>query len=174
MGNRLNLEAGLRFDHFRFDVTDRVESTFSGNEGAGNFQPKFNLTYRPSDHVPLALYLHYGRGIASQDARGIVQYPSAENVSTTDFYMAGISHNMKRFSVSADLFLIDRSNEQVYIPDDGSIEFKGPSRAMDLKPRLRCRSIVISRSTAASQKSPTPSIVGPCLESTSTAPLTPL
>ena len=31
--------------------------------------------------------------------------------------------------MSADLFLIDRSNEQVYIPDDGSIEFKGPSRA---------------------------------------------
>jgi len=25
--------------------------------------------------------------------------------------------------------LIDRSNEQVYIPDDGSFEFKGPSRA---------------------------------------------
>ena len=25
--------------------------------------------------------------------------------------------------------LIDRSNEQVYIPDDGSYEFKGPSRA---------------------------------------------
>jgi outer membrane receptor protein involved in Fe transport len=128
-GNRFNLEAGLRFDHFRFDVTDRVQPTFSGNEGAGNFQPKFNITYRPSNQVPLALYLHYGRGIASQDARGIVQYPSAEKVSTTDFYMAGISHNMRRFSVSADLFLIDRSNEQVYIPDDGSIEFKGPSRA---------------------------------------------
>jgi outer membrane receptor for monomeric catechols len=31
--------------------------------------------------------------------------------------------------LSTDLFLIDRSNEQVYIPDDGSIEFKGPSRA---------------------------------------------
>jgi outer membrane receptor protein involved in Fe transport len=27
------------------------------------------------------------------------------------------------------LFLIDRSNEQVYIPDDGSFEFRGPSRA---------------------------------------------
>ena len=25
--------------------------------------------------------------------------------------------------------MIDRSNEMVYIPDDGSFEFKGPSRA---------------------------------------------
>ena len=28
-----------------------------------------------------------------------------------------------------DAFLIDHSNEQVYIPDNGSFEFKGPSRA---------------------------------------------
>jgi outer membrane receptor protein involved in Fe transport len=28
-----------------------------------------------------------------------------------------------------DVFLINRSNEQVYIPDDGSFEFKGPSRS---------------------------------------------
>jgi len=27
------------------------------------------------------------------------------------------------------MFFIDRSNEQVYIPDDGSFEFKGPSRS---------------------------------------------
>jgi outer membrane receptor protein involved in Fe transport len=37
--------------------------------------------------------------------------------------------NHGRFGVSANLFLIDHSNEQVYIPDDGSFEFKGPSRA---------------------------------------------
>lgn len=28
-----------------------------------------------------------------------------------------------------DTFLIDRANEQVYIPDDGTFEFQGPSRA---------------------------------------------
>jgi outer membrane receptor protein involved in Fe transport len=32
-------------------------------------------------------------------------------------------------SLAADTFLIDHSNEQVYIPDDGSFEFKGPSRS---------------------------------------------
>jgi outer membrane receptor protein involved in Fe transport len=59
----------------------------------------------------------------------VVQQPDGPRISTTDFYQFGISHNMKRVAISADLFLIDRSNEQVYIPDDGSIEFKGPSRA---------------------------------------------
>ena len=40
-----------------------------------------------------------------------------------------VSLNLNRFSLSSDVFLIDRSNEQVYIPDDGTYEFKGPSRA---------------------------------------------
>jgi len=73
--------------------------------------------------------VRYGRGISSQDARGVVQRPDGERVSTTDFYQTGAALNFKPASFSADLFLIDQSNEQVYIPDDGSFEFKGPSRA---------------------------------------------
>jgi outer membrane receptor protein involved in Fe transport len=51
----------------------------------------------------------------------------------------GTSHRLGRFSASTDLFLIDRSNEQVYIPDDGSVEFKEPSRAYgyEVKTALR-------------------------------------
>jgi outer membrane receptor protein involved in Fe transport len=41
----------------------------------------------------------------------------------------GTSSNWRRVSISTDAFLIDHSNEQVYIPDDGRFEFKGPSRA---------------------------------------------
>jgi outer membrane receptor for monomeric catechols len=48
---------------------------------------------------------------------------------TTGFYQFGASSNRGRFGLSVDAFLIDHSNEQVYIPDDGSFEFKGPSRA---------------------------------------------
>lgn len=36
--------------------------------------------------------------------------------------------SLARFSASADYFLIDHSNEQIYISDDGTFEFKGPSR----------------------------------------------
>lgn len=46
-----------------------------------------------------------------------------------DFYQFGTSTKIGRFSFTTDAFLIDHSNEQVYIPDDGSFEFKGPSRA---------------------------------------------
>lgn len=126
---RLHIDAGLRFDYFRFDLDDHIDPASSGIQGASRFQPKANLSYTPSNRVPLTLYASYGRGISSQDARGVVERPDAPKVSTTDFYQIGASHNVRRFSLSTDLFLIDRSNEQVYIPDDGSFELKGPSRA---------------------------------------------
>jgi outer membrane receptor protein involved in Fe transport len=126
---RLHFDAGLRYDYFRFNVEDHLVASNSGLEGAARLQPKANAAYAPSVRVPLTLYASYGRGISSQDARGVVQRPDAPRVSTTDFFEVGASHHLKRFSLSTDLFFIDRSNEQVYIPDDGTFEFKGPSRS---------------------------------------------
>ena len=77
----------------------------------------------------MTLYANYGRGISTADARGVVQHPDQPAVSTTDFYQVGSAQHFGRISTSVDAFWIDRSNEQVYIPDDGTFEFKGPSRA---------------------------------------------
>jgi outer membrane receptor protein involved in Fe transport len=110
-------------------VTDRVDPAASGSQGDSKFQPKANISYQPLRRIPATLYFNYGRGISSQDARGVVQMPEAPKVATTDFYQLGAAYHLRRISVSTDTFLIDRSNEQVYIPDDGTFEFKGPSRA---------------------------------------------
>jgi outer membrane receptor protein involved in Fe transport len=125
----LQLEGGLRYDYFRFQVDDKIDPQLSGAQSASQLQPKFNLAVTPSDRLLLTIYFNYGRGISSQDARGVVQKPEGPKISRTDFYQLGTAHNFRRVSLATDLFLIDRSNEQVYIPDDGSIEFKGPSRA---------------------------------------------
>lgn len=135
LDGRLRLEAGLRYDYFRFRVSDGVNetpaetTTFAGAASAGRFQPKAAIAFTVSDRVPLTLYFNYGRGINSQDARGVVQQPTAPKVATTDFYQASAAYNRRRFSVSVDSFLIDHSNEQVYIPDDGTFEFQGASRS---------------------------------------------
>jgi hypothetical protein len=139
---RLHLDGGLRVDHFRFDMRDRVDPLTSSAEGAGRLQPKANLAFTPFRRIPLTFHVNYGRGISSQDARGVVQRPESPRLSTTDFYQSGVSLNLHRFALSGDVFLIDRSNEQVYIPDDGSYEFKGPSRAYGFEAKS---SIQISR-----------------------------
>src|SRR5262249_5448196 len=46
--------------------------------------------------------------------------------------------NRSRFGIAVDSFLIDHSQEQVYIPDDGSFEFKGPSRAYGAEAKASC------------------------------------
>ncbi|MFN2454503.1 MAG: TonB-dependent receptor [Pyrinomonadaceae bacterium] len=150
MHGHLHLELGLRYDYFHFNVDDKINTDFSGTRGSGRVQPKVNIAYTPSDRTPATFYFNYGRGINSQDARGIVRngitsLPTPDvnrgtpgqsvgsgvgpPVATTDFYQTGAAYNRKRFSFSTDLFLIDHSNEQVYIPDDGTIEFAGPSRS---------------------------------------------
>jgi len=148
LDGHLHMDVGLRYDYFRFLVDDQINPEFSGTRGQGRFQPKANIAYTPSHRVPTTFYLNYGRGINSQDARGVVRgairelpdpnHPGAipesgadagPPIATTDFYQFGVSHNLKRLSLSGDLFLIDHSNEQVYIPDDGTIEFAGPSRS---------------------------------------------
>ncbi|PYP87956.1 MAG: hypothetical protein DMF61_07595 [Blastocatellia bacterium AA13] len=125
----LHLDAGLRYDYFQFNVEDRLDPAGTGDHGASRLQPKANISYAPWHSVPATFYLNFGRGISSEDARGVVQRPDAPRIATTDFTQTGASFYLTRFALSADLFLIDRSNEQIYIPDDGSFEFKGPSRS---------------------------------------------
>lgn len=126
---RLLLGGGIRFDEFRYDVADKVNPDESGVRSAGRWQGKGSVAFTPSHAIPLTLTANYGRGINSIDARGVVQRPDQPRLATTDFYQFGTSSNFGRFGISTDVFLIEHSNEMVYIPDDGSFEFKGPSRA---------------------------------------------
>ncbi len=129
LGGRVHVEAGLRWDHFRFSVNDRLNSSQSGVEGAARLQPKFGAAYRVSRTVPLTLSFNYGRGINTQDARGIISRPESPRIAATDFYQTGLAYQAGRVSLSSDMFLIDRTNEQVYNADDGTLELKGPSRS---------------------------------------------
>jgi outer membrane receptor protein involved in Fe transport len=142
---RLLLGAGVRYDEFRYDVRDLVVPAQSGLQWAGRWQGKGSIAYTPSHSVPLTLHVNYGRGINSIDARGVVQHPEESRLATTDFYQAGTSSNFGRLSLTTDVFLIDHSNEQVYIPDDGSFEFKGPSRAYGYEAKL---SVALTRHLA--------------------------
>lgn len=126
---RLHVDAGLRLDEFRFNVTDRLVAANSGISHADAFEPKVNLVYTPSDHLPLALHFNFGRAVTSQDARGMALDPTAPKIAATNFYMIGTSHQTKRFSASTDMFLIDRQHEDVYDPDNGTMQYQGPSRS---------------------------------------------
>ncbi len=125
----LHLDAGLRFDSFRFNLADRLMAANSGVSFAASAEPKLNAVYTPAARIPLSLHFNYGRAVTSQDARGIALAPSAPKAAATDFYMLGSSHNLRRFGASMDVFLIHRQHESVYDPDNGSVQYQGPSRS---------------------------------------------
>lgn len=139
---RLLLGGGVRFDEFRYSVQDRVLPEAGGVHSAGKWQAKGSAAFTPARRVPLTVTANYGRGVNSIDARGVVQRPDSPRLASTDFYEVGVASNFRRFGLAADAFLIDHSHEQVYIADDGSIEFKGPSRAYGYEAKV---SVAISR-----------------------------
>jgi outer membrane receptor protein involved in Fe transport len=126
---RLHVDAGLRIDEFRFNLTDRQVAANSGLSRADAAEPKLNIVYAPTDRLPIVLHFNFGRTVTSQDARGMTLDPAAPKVAATNFYMIGTSHQLKRFSASTDLFLIDRQHEDVYDPDNGTMQYQGPSRS---------------------------------------------
>ncbi|MBP6004784.1 MAG: TonB-dependent receptor [Pyrinomonadaceae bacterium] len=139
----LRIEMGLRYDYFSYDVNGfelgAVRTDLIGKQGKGEFQPKLSVAWSPWENTPISLYANYGRGISSQDARSVIREPNARMVSLTDFYQTGASYNGSRVSGVFSAFLIDRSNEQVYIPDDGSIELLGPTRSYGFEARTSVR-----------------------------------
>ncbi len=132
----LLVNGGLRYDVFRYGLTDRVNFDGSGVQTAGRWQGKGSAAYTPSHRIPVTFHANYGRGINSVDARGVVLRPDNPRIATTDFYQFGTSSNFGRASFTLDAFLIDHSNEQVYVPDDGSIEFQGPTRGYGYEAKL--------------------------------------
>lgn len=125
----LHMDAGLRFDTFRFNLSDRLTAAKSGLSNASSLQPKVNIVYTPSVRYPMAIHFNFGRAVTSQDARGMALDPTAPKVAATNFYMIGTSHQLKRFSSSTDMFLINRQHEDVYSPDNGTMRYQGPSRS---------------------------------------------
>ncbi len=125
----VHIDLGLRFDAFRFNLTDRLVAANSGLNYATGAQPKVSIVYTPSPRAPVSIHLNYGRAVTSQDARGMALDPAAPKVAATNFYMIGTSHHLKWFAASTDMFLIDRQHEDVYNPDNGTMQFQGPSRS---------------------------------------------
>lgn len=128
-GDRLTLTGGVRQDTFWFGVEDKVEAEFSRGDRAGMWQPKASVAWTPSRRAPVSLQYSYGRGISSLDARGVVRAGDGRKIAVTDFQQVGAAIRGRRVSMALNGFLIDRTNELVYVPDDGSQEFLGPARA---------------------------------------------
>lgn len=126
---KIQLGGGLRYDDFRISARNRMEAEDRPRAGGGLWQPKASFAFTPWLGKPLTLHANYGRAVTSTNARAFLADRNSPIVASTDFYSFGTSHNKGRYSLATNLFWIDRSNEMLYVADDGSNELVGPSRS---------------------------------------------
>jgi outer membrane receptor protein involved in Fe transport len=128
-GGKLRVDLGLRYDAYFMSIRDRINVGDNPSQQQGYWQPKASVAYTPKLGAPLTLHANYGRSATSADSRSLLSLRLPTLAATTDFYQVGTSHNAGRFSAATSFFMIDRSNEFVYVSDSGLTELGGPTRS---------------------------------------------
>lgn len=134
MDARTRLTAGLRGDHYGYDVVAGLPI----NSGRGSdtlLQPKIALAWQPVEHVEL--YANYGRGFHSNDVRGAairvdpVTGDPTERVPVlvpADGAELGVRVEYPRFTASLVAYYLELASELVFVGDGGSTEPNAASR----------------------------------------------
>lgn len=131
----LRTVAGLRADFYRFDVASNV-AVNSGQAGDRMLSPKFSAIFGPWRATEL--FLNYGRGFHSNDARGATlrvdpaSGAPAEKVTPlvrSRGYEAGLrSAPLPGWQTTLTLWRLDIASELLFVGDAGITEPSRPSR----------------------------------------------
>ncbi|MBL0167371.1 MAG: TonB-dependent receptor [Propionivibrio sp.] len=127
---------GLRGDTYRFDV----DSSLAANSGKASDQmlsPKFSLILGPWRRTEL--YLNYGQGFHSNDARGttikldpvdgVTPVDSVNPLVRTTGYEIGLrSEPLKGWQTTLALWQLNMDSELLFVGDAGTTEPSRPSR----------------------------------------------
>jgi outer membrane receptor protein involved in Fe transport len=120
---------GGRLDRVDVAVHDDATNSavkLSGVQGDGLFSPKAVAVVSPMPGIDL--FVDYGRGFHSNDARGVV-HAGATMLAVATGYEAGVEIRPSRLlSFSATAFLLDLASELVFQGDDGTTVPSGATR----------------------------------------------
>jgi len=124
----LRLVGGLRADYFGFAADDKLEdpadtvARSSGVRSATQISPKANLILGP--FYKTELFLNYGHGFHSNDARGVVRSPDAVTpLARAIGYEAGARTKIiPHVELSAAVWRLDIGSELVWVGDAGVTE----------------------------------------------------
>lgn len=140
---------GLRGDYFNFAVSDLLEDrATSGNATSGSRQPvivspKASVVLSPLaiPHATLDIFLNFGTGYHSNDARGVVRAlaPVTPLTRAIGYEIGARTQLWSRLDLAADFFLTDMTEETVWVGDEGTTEVRGPTRRFggELEGRVR-------------------------------------
>ena len=120
---------GLRADGYRF----RVKSDLTGKAASASdtlLSPSLNLVFGPWKSSEL--YLNYGQGFHSNDARGAVT--SSEPLVRSRGMEIGLrTEAIPKMQTALSLYRLDFDSELSYVGDEGTTEAGSPSRRIGIE-----------------------------------------
>lgn len=128
-GASLRSTVGLRADDYRF----RVRSELSGAAASAAdtlLSPSLNLVFGPWNSSEL--YLNYGQGFHSNDARGAVT-SSAPLVRSRGMEIGLRTEALPKMQTALSLYRLDFDSELSYVGDEGTTEAGPPSRRIGIE-----------------------------------------
>ncbi|MEQ1501209.1 MAG: TonB-dependent receptor [Myxococcota bacterium] len=158
--DKIRLAGGARLDHYTFAVDDRLDLpgdgvSSSGVRDAALVSPKANLVVSPDEH--LDLFVNYGRGFHSNDARGVVlSRDPVDPLTVATGYELGARVRSDLGEIAASAWGLDLDAETVWVGDEGTTELRGPTHRQGLDVSLRAHpldwlyadlDVTLSRST---------------------------
>jgi outer membrane receptor protein involved in Fe transport len=132
-GESFRSVVGLRADGYRF----RVKSALTGDSASASdtlLSPSLNLVFGPWKSSEL--YLNYGQGFHSNDARGAVS--SAVSTAAPLVRSRGMEIGLRteaipKMQTALSLYRLDFDSELTYVGDEGTTEAGAPSRRIGIE-----------------------------------------
>lgn len=128
LGRWLKVTAGLRLDRADVSVEDHLDdlaqvgSSGTGSQGSTLLSPKAAVVLSPIEGADL--FLDFGRGFHSNDARGAARSAGRARLLTpaTGYEIGARVRPLRQLTLSVAAFRLDLDSEQVYVGDEGTTE----------------------------------------------------
>ena len=141
----LRTVVGLRFDDLYFDVDNNLNSTSDptltgqGTKNDAIVSPKASIIVSPLANVDV--FLNYGEGFHSNDARGVVRDvdPVDPSAKARGGELGVRTRLLDRLDVAAAFWMLDLDSEIVFVGDEGTTEASGATRRIGGELEVRYR-----------------------------------
>ena len=119
--------AGLRADHYDFDVSARTPHSSAGGESDHIVSPSLGLAYTASDLIEL--YASWGQGFHSNDARGVVNpVDPVVGLAPGTGYEGGARFEIGDVKLTTAYWWLNLDSELIFVGDSNSVEPRGASK----------------------------------------------
>jgi outer membrane receptor protein involved in Fe transport len=142
----LRTQIGVRMDNFWYEVNQKgdpstIANPISGDGAATIVNPKLNFIFTPFNDTNVAkatnLFLNFGGGFHSNDARVFVQDPDKEIPRYWSGEMGARARFFDRLDVALSYWRSYLTSELVFVGDEGTFEPSGASRRHGIESEFR-------------------------------------